>query len=586
MSLSGAKTPSEKPVVLVKLLGEARLERWQRALRRRVARLPIVGELVERIVLWDATEEPRAVAGEIIWRSRQGPRRHALKLADPNKDVSEAWSTRASGQRTRWVVVGASSFLNYLQGDSEVRTLSVEEARRAVGQGTVDAIAVDLSELATPSIEVLFEEARSVSVACFVWRDAGGSPDPSLMGRLPGGATIFEGAHALGAGEGKGEGRSCLLGPALAPRLPPPCDFEVSDGEGSARLPLEIRSKLELRRRTWTLPGVRRPELLFVSAESERHRIFELLHKGALLCATDGCDPGPLLEGAPCIKRPSVALVSLWLDEQHDLDLAKLAHQTARFGRRTLSYEAARRRLYFHAGLPAEPVRPPSVGVICVSRRVNLLAEVLRTFRAFDYPNKKLICVLNQDQVPARDFEGLIAEAPDVLFLRTTSSASLGESLNRARSVLDTELWTKMDDDDHYGPNYLRDAVEALMLSGADVVGKGTYFVHLPSSRALFLRAESPALAPSDRFIHGGTILARTESTRDIKFQPVVRGTDSLFLQECKLNGLGIFSSDPFNFAYIRYEDPRHHTFDVSTESFVARATLVARDASASDADC
>ena len=53
----------------------------------------------------------------------------------------------------------------------------------------------------------------------------------------------------------------------------------------------------------------------------------------------------------------------------------------------------------------------------------------------------------------------------------------------------DGAVLTKMDDDDHYAPNYVADQLHALSYSGADVVGKQAHYMHLRSSRTAILRA-------------------------------------------------------------------------------------------------
>lgn len=585
MSQVGSRTPAGRVGTLVKIFGQARLERWRRVLRRSASRVPVVREIVERIVLWDATEQPQVVASEIVWRSTHGPRRHALKLAEPRRNPTAPWATSSSGDAIRWALVDAPGLGEYLRSEPFVQHLSLAETHDRVRSRGVDVVAIDLGEWASTPARELLEEAREVGIACLVWCGAKGRQDRSVPS-LPDGVPVF--AEMGGRLDGNGEGCSLIsLGPSEVPRLPRGEMFAERTGlDESDDLPPEVREKLRHRARSWTLRGLPEPTLALLEPGGDHRRAVRMMLEGAILCTPVSGDPIPFLEGAPRIKVNSLSELSLWIDEHRDIDLAALAHASARFARRTLTFPAGHRRLRFHTGLPGSPSREPGVTVICVSRRIAMLPDVLRTFRSFDYPNSRLICVVNQDEVSARALEDLLALAPDVDFLRTTSAMSLGESLNRARSLVDTELWTKMDDDDHYGPRYLRDAVEALTLSGADVVGKGTYFVFSHPSRALFLRDETSPWTPSDRFVHGGTILARTEMTRDILFQPVVRGTDSLFLQECKLRGLSIYSSDPFNFAYVRYAEPGHHTFDVSTESVLARASRVLQECHASAVDC
>src|SRR5690606_20277182 len=144
-----------------------------------------------------------------------------------------------------------------------------------------------------------------------------------------------------------------------------------------------------------------------------------------------------------------------------------------------------------------------------------------------------------------------------------------------ARAVANGEVWTKLDDDDHYGENYLRDLVGAMEASGAAIVGKGTFFSYLESKNELYLTPEAPENGFSERYVHGGTILAKRHLVEGVDFPPVKRGTDTLFLQQCRLLGLRIYSSDRYNFAYMRYADSGHHTFDVGHSRFLKHSLLI-----------
>lgn len=223
------------------------------------------------------------------------------------------------------------------------------------------------------------------------------------------------------------------------------------------------------------------------------------------------------------------------------------------------------RRLSACAGLPNVGTGARLVSTICVSHRIARVEACVETFRRQTYPHKEFIFVANSDQLSDEWLERFSTLGSELVLLRTDSGVSLGESLNRARAVARGELWTKLDDDDHYGPAYLADQVQALRRSDASVVGKGTYFTYVEGDDALYLASHVAENSFSDRFVHGGTILADRRAVEDIEFLPVRRGTDSLFLQQCKLLGHRIYSSDRFNFVYMRYQAEGHHTYDVTS---------------------
>ena len=252
----------------------------------------------------------------------------------------------------------------------------------------------------------------------------------------------------------------------------------------------------------------------------------------------------------------------------------RTAHLLRRWQRVNASSLAVSRRFATYCGLP--PIGPPlpKVSVLCVSNRPERWRHCLAAFDRQSYPHKELVYVANLDRLPVEMMRQLELRT-DVVVLRTSSGHSLGESLNRARAAASGELWTKMDDDDHYGARYLADLVDVLLESGADVVGKGTFYTYVQTTRALYLTREGPEDARSERYLQGGTILADRASVDGIDFPPVRRGTDTLFLQQCKLLGLHIHSADRFNYAYVRYDDVGHHTFDVSTARYLKKSELL-----------
>lgn len=250
-------------------------------------------------------------------------------------------------------------------------------------------------------------------------------------------------------------------------------------------------------------------------------------------------------------------------------------HVARRYQRELHGLDAARARL--GAGLGIAPIveQSPLVSVLCVSHRPEMLRNCIETFRRQTYQRKELILVANADRVDRDLLSSTLSDA-NITILRTNGDMSLGQSLNRARLVARGDLWAKMDDDDLYGANYLRDAVLTLREQDAAIVGKGTYYRFIEETQRLYLTSETGENAVSDRFVHGGTIVAHRTRLLAVDFLPVQRGTDTLFLQQSKLLGLKIYSGDRFNFCYVRYARPGHHTFDVGSAAYLKDSTLAA----------
>jgi hypothetical protein len=128
-----------------------------------------------------------------------------------------------------------------------------------------------------------------------------------------------------------------------------------------------------------------------------------------------------------------------------------------------------------------------------------------------------------------------------------------------------------MDDDDHYGPNYLSDQLHALSYSGADVVGKQAHYMHLETSNAAILRFAAREHRFTD-FIMGPTIMGRRDVFTDHPFEHVTVGEDTGFLRAAHAAGRIIYSADRFNYFQVRTGDG--HTWQVEDGELFASGDL------------
>lgn len=95
------------------------------------------------------------------------------------------------------------------------------------------------------------------------------------------------------------------------------------------------------------------------------------------------------------------------------------------------------------------------------------------------------------------------------------SDFNLGMILTDLAKKSSSQYIAKMDDDDYYGPEHLRDLLDTVLDTGADVVGRAMNYVYLEPLQ-LTVRRFSPngtqAVELWSDWVCGGTILARREA--------------------------------------------------------------------------
>lgn len=298
--------------------------------------------------------------------------------------------------------------------------------------------------------------------------------------------------------------------------------------------------------------------------------------------------------GTPLISSPSPALEGPFAQV---VDVVTTADQMARTLNELLSDElAALRRsahgvrlvhskhTYRHRAAEVAKVlglhvtsalQPETVTAICVSKRPQFLAHVASMMNAQTHPHVQLIFVahgegFDLDEVRAA-FDPRLK--PIVLHLPGQDSV-LADGLNLAIDRSTTPLLAKIDDDDHYGPDYLADAALAFSYSDAGLVGKGSYFCFVERTNQMALRFPSKHYRYT-KLVHGGTLVWDRRRTGEQRFERVRQGTDTAFLRALQERAVPILSTDPFNFVHMRYADSTQHTWHIDDDEFLRKARIL-----------
>lgn len=311
-------------------------------------------------------------------------------------------------------------------------------------------------------------------------------------------------------------------------------------------------------------------------------RIYELAACGTPVFSS----PSAALEGEPETfvttgrnRRDADDFLDLVLSE-HLADQVRtmaLVTRGVRFAHRANTYRHRVASVLGCMGRPVPDTSLPGVTAVIVSKRPHCLPRVIEMLRAQTFRPERVIFVchspLFQPGRVERAFEGIF----DCRVLRLPAEGTfLADGLNLAREHVQTPLVAKIDDDDYYGPDYLRDSVLAFTYSDATVVGKNSHFCHMESSDQCLLRFPGRHFRPCRR-VHGATLVWNHPATKDLAFARVRQGSDTHFLDSVRAAGGTIVSIDPFNFVHVRHRTATDHTWQIDDDAFAEKGRLYAR---------
>ena len=142
----------------------------------------------------------------------------------------------------------------------------------------------------------------------------------------------------------------------------------------------------------------------------------------------------------------------------------------------------------------------PTVSVLLSSLRADDLSHLLDQLLAQTLPTFDLVLGLHTIELSAshkRQIAALNRRKVKVVVQKFTKDHTLGTILSTLASQSSGEYIAKMDDDDYYGPEHLRDLVDAALDTGAEVVGRAMNYVYLEPLQLTVRRFERYAIGES-----------------------------------------------------------------------------------------
>lgn len=203
-----------------------------------------------------------------------------------------------------------------------------------------------------------------------------------------------------------------------------------------------------------------------------------------------------------------------------------------------------------------------SVSVISPTNRPHMIGQIMQNFSRQTYPEKELVILTHGFEVSPFVLNELKDrfDLPEVRIISADKSSTLGANLNTLTNVSQGAIIARMDDDDWYGENYLRDMVNSLIISGAELAGKAASYIYFESTNQTILTYSAKEKMFTD-FVRGATTVAYRDLFEAYRFHDANRSEDSELLNRLKSDSVGVYAGDRFNFSVFRSKDPNAHTW-------------------------
>ncbi|MBC8590681.1 glycosyltransferase [Wansuia hejianensis] len=197
------------------------------------------------------------------------------------------------------------------------------------------------------------------------------------------------------------------------------------------------------------------------------------------------------------------------------------------------------------------------ISVICSTNKKNMMQNILNNFITQNYPNKELIIILNYDNPSMKTWQKNIDLWPNIKIFNLNNSHSLGKCLNYAVSNSKYPIIAKFDDDDYYAPEYLSNMIKVFSFTDAYLIGKSCIYIYFVEEEILSVSNRSKENKYVNR-VNGSTLMFKKTIFDSVKFRDKNLGEDISFCNDCTKNGFKIYSTDRFDYVYIRRSKNNH----------------------------
>ena len=246
-------------------------------------------------------------------------------------------------------------------------------------------------------------------------------------------------------------------------------------------------------------------------------------------------------------------------------------HLAYRFIHENHTYRHRMNEVFNRVGLEPLVSEQPPVSVLMPTMRPQNVARCIENFSRQEYQNKELILILNNAEFDVDAIRREVEAIPNAQVIHVEGRTTLGDSLNLGVEAAAGEYIAKMDDDDFYGDRHLSDSVLAAKFSGAEIVGKGMYFVYFEAANTTTLRETTPDHTFASSTVASSTTIIQTDVIKDLSFASLSRSEDTNLQRAAGKIGCRIYSADRFNYLCVRKRQVSSHSWQISDAEFLEK---------------
>ena len=208
------------------------------------------------------------------------------------------------------------------------------------------------------------------------------------------------------------------------------------------------------------------------------------------------------------------------------------------------------------------------VGIVTSTNKLNRIDNIIRNYKSQIYFNKKLLLVLNNNNICIEDVKHQLEDANIYYELKIVDEKyNLGYCLNKAIEIMKEQkydIFTKFDDDDIYEKKYLLEQIFYLNRGKKSIVGKYNVPLFIPERNVFYIIKDFSKNNEFVKFCRGSTLTFNINEVTHMFNIDKKHGSDTEFLKMHIANNGRIYVTSFNNYIWIRNLDNSKHNWKLN----------------------